>query len=73
MKEECKKVENKLVRIKVDQVTERIRYVCDFVFKARGVEYTFVLDGSSDFDYTTDNNAAELLYFISNMLRNIRY
>ncbi len=62
MKEECKKVKNKLVRIKVDKVTERIRYVCDFVFKARGIEHTFVLEGSSDFDYTTDNNAAELLY-----------
>lgn len=51
------------VRIKVDEVTERIRYACDFVFKQRNVDYTFVLDESpSDFDYTHKGGASELLY-----------
>ncbi len=56
-------MENNRLIIKVDRVTERIRYVCDFVFKQRDIEYSLVFDESpSDFNYTLDGGASELLY-----------
>ena len=50
------------MKIKVDRITPRIQYTCDFVFRNRGIDFKLVLDGSCDYDYTTDVNASSLLY-----------
>lgn len=56
-------MENNFVKVKVDRITERIRYACDFVFKIRGIAYEFIQGESpADFDYTGNNGASELLY-----------
>lgn len=51
------------VKIKVNEVTPRLTYVCDFVFKQRSIDYSFIRgDEEAHIDYTFDGGASELLY-----------
>ena len=53
---------DRALKIKVDRITARIQYVCDFIFSQRGFKFEFITDGNAfDLEYTT-SQASSLLY-----------
>lgn len=55
-------VPERQVQIKVDRITVRIKYVCDFVFQNRGISYTLVMEDTGALDYTESGMASSFLY-----------
>lgn len=55
-----------MIRVAVEEITERIRYTFDFIFLSNSIAYQFVLDGDADLYYTRSEKAsfdvADLLY-----------
>ncbi len=55
-----------MIKVAVEEITERIRYTFDFIFLSNGISYRFVLNGDADLYYTRSDKAsfdvADLLY-----------
>lgn len=55
-----------MIRVAVEEITERIRYTFDFIFLSNNIAYQFVLDGDADLYYTRSEKAsfdvADILY-----------
>lgn len=57
-----------MIKVAIEEITERIRYTFDFIFLSNGIAYQFVLGGDADLYYTRSEKAsfdvADLLYEI---------
>ena len=47
-----------MIRVAVEEITERIRYTFDFIFLSNSIAYQFVLDGDADLYYTRSEKAS---------------
>jgi hypothetical protein len=55
-----------MIKVSVEEITERIQYAFDFIFLSNNVAYEFITSGEGDLDYTRTEsatfNVADLLY-----------
>ncbi|MFZ9028814.1 MAG: polysaccharide deacetylase family protein [Crocinitomicaceae bacterium] len=55
-----------MIKVAVEEITERIRYTFDFIFLSNSIAYQFVLDDDADLNYTRSDrgsfDVADLLY-----------
>ena len=54
-----------MIKVAIEEITERIRYTFDFIFLSNSIAYQFVLEGDADLYYTRSEKAS---FDVSNLL-----
>lgn len=54
-----------MITVAVDVITNRIKYIFDFIFVSNGIEFKFITEGEADIDYRYESGS---IYGVSDML-----